>query len=47
VLHAERLQSAESPYAEQAANLRKVLDTFDAAELEVIARFLERLNQPM
>jgi DNA-binding MarR family transcriptional regulator len=47
VLHADRLQSAESPYAEQAANLRRVLDTFDPGELEVIARFLERLNQPM
>jgi DNA-binding MarR family transcriptional regulator len=47
VLHAEQLQSAESPYAEQAANLRRVLDTFEPGELEVIARFLERLNQPM
>jgi len=44
VLNAERLQSAESPYAGQAANLRRVLDTFDAAELDTIARFLERLN---
>ena len=47
VLNAERLQSAESPYAEQAANLRRVLDTFDPLELDTIARFLERLNQPM
>jgi DNA-binding MarR family transcriptional regulator len=47
VLNAERLQSAESPYAEQAARLRRVLDGFEDGELEVIARFLERLNQPM
>ena len=50
VLEAERLQSAESPYAGQAANLRRVLATFEGDELEVIARFLERLNdapQPM
>jgi hypothetical protein len=47
VLNAERLQSTESPYAGQAASLRRVLDTFTGDELEVIARFLERLNQPM
>jgi DNA-binding MarR family transcriptional regulator len=47
VLNQERLQSAGSPYAGQAANLRKVLDTFTADELPVIATFLERLNQPM
>ena len=44
VLNAERLQSAESPYAGQAENLRRVLDGFDGAELDVIARFLERLT---
>ena len=47
VLNAERLQSAESPYAGQAAHLRGVLDSFAGEELETIARFLERLNQPM
>ena len=47
VLNEERLNAAESPYAGQAANLRRVLDTFDSPELETIARFLERLNQPM
>jgi DNA-binding MarR family transcriptional regulator len=47
VLNTERLQSAESPYAEQAASLRRVLDAFSGEELDVIARFLERLNQPM
>jgi DNA-binding MarR family transcriptional regulator len=47
VLHTERLQSAESPYAGQAAHLRGVLDSFAEEELDVIARFLERLNQPM
>lgn len=46
MLNAERLQSAESPYAGQAANLRRVLDGFDGEELEVIERFLERLNEP-
>ena len=46
VLNAERLQSAESPYAEQAASLRRVLDTFAGEELDVIARFLERLSDP-
>jgi DNA-binding MarR family transcriptional regulator len=46
VLDAERLQSSESPYAGQAANLRRVLDTFEGDELDVIARFLERLNDP-
>jgi DNA-binding MarR family transcriptional regulator len=47
VLNAEKLQSAESPYAGQAASLRRVLETFSGEELDVIARFLERLNQPM
>ena len=47
VLNAERLQSAESPYAGQAANLRRVLEAFSGEELDTIARFLERLNQPM
>lgn len=47
VLDEERLNAAESPYAGQAANLRRVLDTFDPMELDTIARFLERLNQPM
>ncbi len=47
VLNEERLNAAESPYAGQAANLRRVLDTFDPLELDTIARFLERLNQPM
>jgi DNA-binding MarR family transcriptional regulator len=47
VLNTEKLQSAESPYAGQAAHLRRVLDSFAGAELETIARFLERLNQPM
>jgi DNA-binding MarR family transcriptional regulator len=47
VLNEERLNAAESPYAGQAANLRRVLDTFDPFELDTIARFLERLNQPM
>ena len=46
VLNAERLQSAESPYAGQAASLRRVLDGFAREELDVIARFLERLNDP-
>jgi DNA-binding MarR family transcriptional regulator len=46
VLDASRLQSAESPYAEQAASLRRVLSVFDDDELDVIARFLERLNDP-
>jgi DNA-binding MarR family transcriptional regulator len=44
VLNAERLQSAESPYAGQAASLRRVLSGFAGDELETIARFLERLN---
>src|SRR3954469_9639951 len=44
VLNESRLQSAESPYAGQAALLRGVLDTFAPAELETIAAFLERLN---
>src|SRR3954468_23160617 len=39
VLHEDRLQSAESPYAGQAALLRGVLDTFPPAELETIAAF--------
>jgi DNA-binding MarR family transcriptional regulator len=47
VLNAERLQSAESPYAGQAAHLRSVLDAFAGEELDTIARFLDRLNQPM
>jgi DNA-binding MarR family transcriptional regulator len=47
VLDTEKLQSAESPYAGQAAQLRRVLDGFAAGELDVIARFLERLNQRM
>ena len=47
VLDEERLNAAESPYAGQAANLRRVLDTFEPLELDTIARFLERLNQPM
>jgi len=46
VLNEERLNAAESPYAGQAANLRRVLDTFDPLELDTIARFLERLNDP-
>ena len=46
VLDTERLQSAGSPYAGQAAHLRGVLDTFAGEELDVIARFLERLNDP-
>jgi DNA-binding MarR family transcriptional regulator len=46
VLNAERLQSTESPYAGQAANLRRVLESFQGEELDVIARFLERLNEP-
>lgn len=46
VLNAERLRSAESPYAGQAASLRRVLDGFEGEELEVIERFLERLNEP-
>jgi DNA-binding MarR family transcriptional regulator len=44
VLNTERLQSAGSPYAGQAAHLRGVLDTFAGDELDVIARFLEQLN---
>jgi DNA-binding MarR family transcriptional regulator len=47
VLNEERLNAAESPYAGQAANLRRVLGGFEDEELDVIARFLERLNQPM
>ncbi len=47
VLNEERLNAAESPSAGQAANLRRVLDSFDPMELDTIARFLERLNQPM
>ena len=47
VLNTERLQSAESPYVGQAAHLRGVLDAFSGEELDTIARFLERLNQPM
>jgi DNA-binding MarR family transcriptional regulator len=47
VLDEERLNAGESPYAGQAAHLRRVLDTFDPLELDTIARFLERLNQPM
>jgi len=46
VLHAERLRAAESPYSEQAAALRRVLGTFSPEELDVVARFLERLNDP-
>jgi DNA-binding MarR family transcriptional regulator len=47
VLHHERLAPVEdSPYAEQAASLRRVLATFDPLELDTIARFLERLNDP-
>jgi DNA-binding MarR family transcriptional regulator len=46
VLNAERLQSGESPYAGQAASLRRVLETFEGDELDVIARFLARLNDP-
>jgi DNA-binding MarR family transcriptional regulator len=46
VLDTEKLQSAESPYAGQAANLRRVLDTFEGDQLETIADFLERLNDP-
>lgn len=45
VLDEERLNAAESPYAGQAANLRRVLDAFQGEELETIARFLERLNE--
>jgi DNA-binding MarR family transcriptional regulator len=47
VLNTQRLQAAGSPYAGQAAHLRGVLDTFAPEDLDVIARFLERLNQPM
>src|SRR4051794_25434378 len=47
VLDEERLNAAESPHSGQAARLRGVLDSFDPTELETIARFLERLNQPM
>jgi DNA-binding MarR family transcriptional regulator len=46
VLNEQRLQSAESPYAGQAANLRRVLETFAGDELDTIARFLERLSDP-
>ena len=45
VLDEERLNAAESPYAGQAANLRRVLDAFQGEGLETIARFLERLNE--
>jgi DNA-binding MarR family transcriptional regulator len=44
VLNTEKLQSAGSPYAGQAAHLRGVLGAFQGEELETIARFLERLN---
>jgi DNA-binding MarR family transcriptional regulator len=46
VLNEERLNAAESPYAGQAASLRRVLETFDPLELDTIARFLERLADP-
>jgi DNA-binding MarR family transcriptional regulator len=46
VLNAAKLQSAESPYAGQAAHLRHVLGAFQGEELDTIARFLERLNDP-
>jgi DNA-binding MarR family transcriptional regulator len=47
VLNEERLNAVESPYAGQAAHLRAVLGAFAGEELDVIARFLEQLNQPM
>jgi DNA-binding MarR family transcriptional regulator len=46
VLDEGKLNAAESPYQEKADDLQRVLDTFGAAELDVIARFLERLNDP-
>jgi DNA-binding MarR family transcriptional regulator len=46
VLEESRLNSAESPYQEKADDLARVLNTFGDDELDVIARFLERLNDP-
>jgi DNA-binding MarR family transcriptional regulator len=46
VLDEGKLNAAESPYQEKADDLQRVLDTFGDDELDVIARFLERLNDP-
>jgi DNA-binding MarR family transcriptional regulator len=46
VLDESRLNRAESPYQEKADDLARVLNTFNDEELDVIARFLERLNDP-
>src|SRR4051812_11478460 len=47
VLDHDRLPGgADDPYREKGEDLETVLDTFDADELDVIARFLERLNDP-
>jgi DNA-binding MarR family transcriptional regulator len=46
VLDDNKLNAAESPYQEKADDLQRVLDTFGDDELDVIARFLERLNDP-
>jgi DNA-binding MarR family transcriptional regulator len=46
VLDERKLNAAESPYQEKADDLQRVLGTFADDELDVIARFLERLNDP-
>ena len=46
VLDERKLNAAESPYQEKADDLQRVLNTFGDDELDVIARFLERLNDP-
>src|SRR3954468_17821269 len=46
VLDDHKLNAAGSPYEEKADDLTRVLGTFGDGELDVIARFLERLNDP-
>jgi DNA-binding MarR family transcriptional regulator len=46
VLDERKLNAAESPYQDKADDLQRVLGTFGDDELDVIARFLERLNDP-
>jgi DNA-binding MarR family transcriptional regulator len=46
VLDEGKLNATESPYQDKADDLQRVLGTFADDELDVIARFLERLNDP-
>jgi DNA-binding MarR family transcriptional regulator len=46
VLDDNKLNAAESPYQEKADDLERVLNTFTDDELDVIARYLELLNDP-